>query len=276
MKKIHILLLILLASTTLYAQDNQQSKKEEREQKRLRRISLFREIEEGDNLYSREFSGGARLNTDGWTGFLEKGYRKNATIVNYFQLEFSEKRHPKQDRASRIIPIGGGFGISSSPFVYGKQNNFYQAKLGLGQKRLIGGKGNKNGVEVNAIYYGGISFGLIKPYYLDLMNDSGDPNQRRTVKYSDDIRDDFLNRDLIYGAGGFTKGWNEVELSPGLHAKVGFRFDWARFNDVISAIEVGVNAEYYTKKVQIMVDEKAKSFFFNAYVGLQLGKRWNK
>lgn len=275
MKKLHTLLLLLLASASLYAQDTQQSKKEEREQKKLKKISLFREIEEGENLYNREFSGGARLNTDGWTGFLEKGYRKNATIVNYFQLEFSEKRNPKQDRASRLIDVGG-FGISTSPFVYGKMNNFYQAKLGFGQKRLIGGKGNKNGVEVNGIYYGGVSFGLVKPYYLDLMSDTGDPNNRETVKYSEDNRDDFLNRDLIYGAGGFTKGWNEVKLNPGLHAKVGFRFDWARFNDVISAIEVGANAEYYTKKVQIMVDEEGKSFFFNAYIGIQLGKRWNK
>lgn len=276
MKKINVLLLLLLAASTLYAQNDKPSKKEEREQKRLRKISLFREIEEGDNLFNREFSGGARLNTDGWTGFLEMGYRKSASTVNYFQFEFSEKKDPKQDRSSRIIPVGGGFGISSTPFVFGKMNNFYQAKLGLGQKKLIGGKGNKNGVEVNAVYYGGVSFGLVKPYYLDLMTDAGNPNDRRTVKYSEAIHDDFLNHDLIYGAGGFTKGWSEVSVNPGLHAKVGFRFDWARFNDVISALEVGINAEYYTKKVQIMVERDPKSFFFNAYVGLQLGKRWNK
>lgn len=276
MKKINVLLLLLLTSTMLYAQSSRQSKKDEKEEKRLRKISLFREIEEGDNLFNREFSGGARLNTDGWTGFLELGYRKNATIVNYFQLEFSEKRDPKQDRASRVIGSQMGYTISTTPFVYGKKNNFYQAKLGVGQKYLIGGKGNKNGVEVNAIYYGGVSFGLIKPYYLDLMNDAGDPNNRRTVKYSDDIREDFLNRDLIYGAGGLTKGWSEVKLSPGVHAKLGFRFDWAKFNELISALEVGINAEYYTKKVEIMVDNAGKPFFFNAYIGIQLGKRWNK
>jgi hypothetical protein len=276
-KKINVLLLLLMASITLYAQnDDKTSKKEEREQKRLRKISLFREIEEGDNLFDREFSGGARLNTDGWTGFLEAGYRKSASRVNFFQLEISEKRDGKQDRSSRMIPAGGGFYISSTPFVYGKMNNFYQAKLGIGQKRLIGGKGNKNGVEVNFLYYGGLSAGLVKPYYLELTNDTGDPNSRKIVKFSEDIRDDFLNRDLIYGAGGFGKGWSEMTITPGLHAKTGFRFDWARFNDVISALEVGINAEYYTKKVQIMVDQEGKSFFFNAYVGIQLGKRWNK
>lgn len=272
MKRIQVLLLILLAAITLPAQD----KKEEKEQKKLRKVSLFREVEDGENLYDREFSLGARLNTDGWTGFFELGYRKSASIVNYFQLEMSEKKHPKQDRMSQFVDVGQGLVINTSPFVYGKRNNFYQAKLGFGQKRLIGGKGNKNGVEVNGIYYGGVSFGLEKPYYLDMMSDSYDPNDRNTVKYTDENRDEFLNADQIYGAGGFSKGWDEVKLNPGVHAKLGFRFDWARFNDVISALEVGINAEYYTRKVVIMVDDAGKSFFFNAYVGIQLGKRWNK
>ncbi|WP_126247270.1 hypothetical protein [Chitinophaga rhizosphaerae] len=275
MKKFNTLLLLLLASLALHAQSNRSDKKAEREQKKLRKISLFREIEEGENLYNREFSGGARLNTDGWTGFLEMGYRKSASTVNFFQFEFSEKKDPKQDRSSTFVPVMGYY-ISTSPYVYGKMNNFYQAKLGLGQKRLIGGKGNKNGVEVNAIYYGGISAGLVKPYYLELMNDAGDPDSRKLQKWTPENNDEFLDKTNIYGAGGFSKGWGEVKFNPGLHAKLGFRFDWAKFNDVISALEVGVNAEYYTKKVQIMVDQDGKSFFFNAYVGLQLGKRWNK
>ncbi len=260
MKKLNTLLLLLLASLALHAQSDRSSKKADKEQKKLRKISLFREIEEGENLYNREFSGGARLNTDGWTGFLEMGFRKTATTVNFFQFEFSEKKDPKQDRSSTFVPIAGYY-ISTSPYVYGKMNNFYQAKLGIGQKRLIGGKGNKNGVEVNAIYYGGLSAGLMKPYYIELMNDAGDPDSRKLVKYSPEIHDDFLNKKLIYGSGGFSKGWGETKFNPGLHAKLGFRFDWAKFNDVISALEVGVNAEYYTKKVQIMVEQDGKSFF---------------
>ncbi|WP_298707329.1 hypothetical protein [Chitinophaga sp.] len=275
MKKFNTLLLLLLASLTLHAQSDRSAKKAEKDAKKLRKISLFREIEEGENLYNREFSGGFRLNTDGWTGFLEMGYRKSATTVNFFQFEFSEKKDPKQDRSANFVQTQG-FVISTSPFVYGKMNNFYQAKLGIGQKRLIGGKGNKNGVEVNAIYYGGVSAGLMKPYYLELMNTDGNPDSRNFVKYSEETKDDFMDKSMIYGAGGFSKGWSEVKFNPGLHAKMGFRFDWAKFNDIISALEVGVNAEYYTKKVQIMVNGDNKSFFFNAYVGLQLGKRWNK
>jgi len=67
---------------------------------------------------------------------------------------------------------------------------------------------------------------------------------------------------------------------PGLHAKLGMRFDWAHFNEVVSALEIGVNGEYYTKKIPIMVAvdgvDPNKQFFFNAYVSIQFGKRWNK
>lgn len=275
MKKFNTLLLLLLASLALHAQSDRSSKKAERDKKKLRKISLFREIEEGENLYNREFSGGFRLNTDGWTGFLEMGRRKTAATVNFYQLEFSEKKDPKQDRSSNLV-TAGPYLVSTSPYVYGKLNNFYQLKVGIGQKRLVGGKGNKNGVEVNAIYYGGLSAGLMKPYYVELMSDGGDTESRKLEKFTEENRDRFLDKALIYGAGGFTKGWDEVKFNPGLHAKFGFRFDWAKFNDIISALEVGVNAEYYTKKVQIMVDQNGKSFFLNAYVGLQLGKRWNK
>lgn len=63
---------------------------------------------------------------------------------------------------------------------------------------------------------------------------------------------------------------------PGVHAKTGLRFDWARFNEVVSALEVGVNAEYYTKDIPLMVFQEDKKFFFNAYLALQFGKRWDK
>jgi len=282
-KKLHLFLLLLLIGGSLQAQTNnpsRQSKKEEKEQKKLKRISLFKEREEGENMYERDFSIGGRLNTDGWGGFLEMGYRKNRKIVNYFQFEFAEKKDPHEHkRAGEYLGTGAwGETYSERPYIFLKQNNFYQAKLGIGQRYLIGGKGNKNGVEVSAIYYGGVSLGLMKPYYLNIR----DPNTGGgiQVKYGMGTTYDtsFLKPSDIIGGAGFGKGWGEVKLVPGLHARAGMRFDWAHFNEVVSALEVGVNAEYYTKEVPIMVelDNKHKQFFFNAYVSLQFGKRWNK
>ncbi|KAA2241906.1 hypothetical protein F0L74_18780 [Chitinophaga agrisoli] len=277
MKKLHVFLFLLLVAGSLQAQtDKKDAKKQEREQRKLKRISLFRELEEGENNYEREFSMGGRLNTDGWSGFLELGYRKNRKVVNYFQFEFAEKKDPKEDKKpGRFVPVGN-FAYTEKPYIYGKQNNFYQAKLGVGQRYLIGGKGNKNGVEVNAIYYGGVSIGLLKPYYLKVQDPAND--EERDVKYgtNPDLDSAFVDPSKIIAGAGFGKGWGEITVVPGLHAKAGLRFDWAKFNEVVSALEIGVNAEYYTKDVPILVDQTGKKFFFNAYLSLQFGKRWDR
>lgn len=249
----------------------QKSKKSDKEQRKLKKISIFREQEEGENVFQRDFSVGGRITTDGWGGFVEMGYRKSRKKVNYFQFEFGEKKSDKEVKKS------GGFSYTQRPFIYGKRNNFYQAKLGVGQRYLIGGKANKNGVEVDLIYYGGISLGLLKPYYLNMVTATG---ENKDVKYDPSDPEAFLKLADINGAGGFGKGWDNLSVVPGLHAKVGMRFDWAHFNEVVSALEVGVNAEMYTKKIPIMVVSEGvdynKQFFFGGYLSIQFGKRWNK
>ncbi|WP_212002754.1 hypothetical protein [Chitinophaga sp. HK235] len=276
MKKLYIILFLATISGGLYAQTTNRpstsSKRTEKEERKLKKIAIFREQEEGENVFQRDFSVGARLNTDGWSGFVEMGYRKSRKVVNYFQFEFAEKKNPKETK--RQGSGGSGFSFTERPFIYGKVNNFYQAKLGIGQRYLIGGKANKNGVEVDAIYYGGLSVGLLKPYYLNVKSQDG-PEQE--VKYDpSNPNNNFLNDGKIIGAAGFGKGWSDLSVVPGLHARAGLRFDWAHFNEVVSALEIGVNAEMYTKKIQIMANQDDKQFFFNAYVSLQFGKRWNR
>ncbi|RAJ83351.1 hypothetical protein CLV59_103318 [Chitinophaga dinghuensis] len=263
----------LSAQSTSSGNPSRTTAKSEKEQRKLKRIKVFKEQEEGENVFQRDFSLGGRLNTDGWSGFFELGYRKSRKVVNYFQFEFSEKKSLKEYKQQGYAPTD--MGIASRPYVYGKQNNFYPVKLGIGQRYLIGGKANKNGVEVSAIYYGGISIGLLKPYYLSV-NVGND--QIKEIKYDPNgpYKDAFLDQYAVTGGGGFGKGWSEVSVVPGLHAKLGMRFDWAHFNEVVSALECGVNAEMYTKKIPIMINEGNKQFIFNAYVGLQFGKRWNK
>lgn len=280
MKKLYITFLLAMVLGGLAAQttsqttrSNGQNKKAEKEQRKLKRISIFREQEEGENVFQRDFSVGGRLNTDGWGGFVEMGYRKSRKTVTYFQFEFGEKKNNKEVKSSN------NFSFTTRPYIFGKENNFYQAKLGVGQRYLIGGKANKNGVEVDVIYYGGISLGLLKPYYLNVHNLDG---RNVDMKYNPDSEDDskvFLDPAKINGAAGFGKGWGEVSVVPGLHGKLGMRFDWAHFNEVVSALEVGMNAEIYSKKIPIMVvtdRDFNKQFFFGGYVSIQFGKRWNK
>jgi hypothetical protein len=262
----------MLLAVVVFAQQNS-SHLSKRELKKIKKYQILRNQQDGDLLYEHEFDIGGRLNTNGWSASLEYETRTSEVANTILQLEFGEIKDPKEDKQSRNLGTDFyGFAYSGHPFVFGKQNIFYQAKLGIGQRRLIGGKGNKNGVEVSAIYLGGISLGLVKPYYLELY----DSTSSGTVyqKYTPQNANDFLNLNNIVAGPGLGRGWSEVKVVPGVYARAGMRFDWAEFNEYVSAVEVGVDAALYSKKVQIMVSESGKQFFYGAYVSILFGKRW--
>ncbi|MFX8918413.1 hypothetical protein ABTN06_18765, partial [Acinetobacter baumannii] len=72
------------------------------------------------------------------------------------------------------------------------------------------------------------------------------------IKYDGKNDSTFLNPNVINGASGFGKGFGEIKFVPGAIVRTALRFDYAKYNEILSAIEVGVNAEYYTQNMQIM------------------------
>ena len=245
--------------------DAKQLKKAERREKINQ---LIKQEEEGALIYQKQSAFGFKFNTDAWSMFYEHGKYKTITKTNLWWLEFGERKHKKEEKVPTLNASGGFLIISS--YIYGKRNNFYYLKGGLGQQVLIGGKGNKNGVAVSAIYGGGLSAGLLKPYYIEIQNPS--TNKREEIKY-DNNDNLFLDPTIIIGKAGFGKGFNEIQFVPGAHARTAIRFDYGRYNEVLSAIEVGVNAEYYSKAMPILLLNKENKFFFNAYISLVFGKR---
>jgi hypothetical protein len=264
-KKYVLFLLAGILASNLRAQDNPTpksptAKKDKQAAKRERINNLLKQEEEGEIIFSKQSAFGIKLNTDGYGLSYEIGRFKSARVANIFQIEINEKKHKKEKRTSLL----NGFNFNS--VIYGKLNNFYQVKLNAGQQRIIGGKGNKNGVAVMAVYTGGLAVGLQKPYFVDVIDNA---QQRYRKTYPTIIDSGFIEQ----GASGFTVGWNKVQPKFGLSAKGALRFDYGRFNETVSAIEVGLNAEYYFGKVAQMTYNPEKSFFFNAYISLLLGRR---
>ncbi len=266
MKKI-ILLIIILAPIILFAQkpDTRADRKAER---KARVKELQKRAAEGEIVFARQTAFGIKLSTDGYGGFIELGRMKTIRRTNLYWLELGERKHAKEEKLSKLA--SNPF-ISNNPFVYGKINNFYYAKLGFGQQLTLGSKNNKNGVAVSLIYGGGFSAGLLKPYYIEIKDPA--TNQFRDIRYSDTTRTLFLDPSVIQGSSGFGKGWKDLQFVPGAHVRSALRFDYGRYNELLSAIEIGLNAEFYSKKMPQMVDNKEKRFFFNAYVALTFGRR---
>jgi len=264
----------LLSGTGLMAQKKQLSeaalqRAQKKEERREKINQLIKQEEEGALIFNKQNAFSINLNTDGWGVKFEKGKYKSITSTNLWWLEFGERKHPKEERIPTLSSSGGFILISN--YIYGKQNNFYYLNLGFGQQKLIGGKGNKNGIAVSAIYGAGLSAGLLKPYYLDVQNQQ--TGERTQIKYDGTNEATFLDPNVILGRGGLFKGFGEMKFVPGAHAKLALRFDYGRYNELLSAIDVGVNASFYSQKMPILLLNPEKNFFFNAYAAFTFGRR---
>jgi hypothetical protein len=258
MRKLIILFGISFLAGSISAQETNEQRQEER-QAHINELS--KEEEEGVITYKKSFDFGLKLLNDGYGFYFDLGRAKNVKIATLYQLEISERKAIKEEKETSPF-------INSNPFIFGKENFIYPVRLGVQQQRLLGNKANKNGVNITANYGGGISLSVIRPYYVQVIKN----NELVYVKYDSADSSYFLSGQIISGPT-FGKGWNDLSVTPGLYAKTAVRFDYGRFNQIISAIEIGACADYYTKEVPILIQNPAKQFFFSGYVSVLFGKR---
>ncbi len=248
---------------------NKKDREDKKNEKRQRINEILKHEEEGEPSYEKHAVYGFKMNHDGYGFSYEIGKMKSPYKATLLQFELNEKRHLKEEKDNRLINYGP-FIEAGRNFVYGKINQFYQLKGAYGQQVMIGNKGNKNGVAVYGIYSGGLSLGLLRPTYLEVVGPNGKVN---TIKYTPKDSAAFLDGSKILGGTGIAKGWNELSIAPGIHAKAALRFDWNRFNNALSAIEFGFNLEYYPKKIEQMAKLEGRNLFANGYLSLVFGRR---
>jgi hypothetical protein len=269
--------LLTLIMFSVQAQDTneastKQSKQAKQQARREKVNQMAKAEEEGAIIYHKEWVLGAKFYSDGLAAHFQKAKMKSNYKSNWYLVEVGVRKANNEYKiGSDDISIG--FALTR-PYIYAKQNVFLQTKFGIGQQYLIGGKGNKNGVAVMALYGGGLSLGLLKPYYIEKFDASA--NQMIEMRWlGGGNRTDtlFMDPSVQGTSAGFFKGFGDLKFRPGVFAKTGLRFDYGRFNEMVSAIECGINAEFYPQEMPIMVDNPAKRFFANFYVAVEFGRR---
>lgn len=263
MKKLSLLIILVTLVTSSFAQYSREQRKDKKEAKRQKINEMVRQAEEGVLVYEKQNIFGIQLRTNGYGAFYELGRMKTNRKTNIYRLDIAEIKDHKEEKR-----FGGSF-LFGNPYVYGKINFFYPITLGFGQQYILGQKGNKNGVAVSAVYNAGLSVGLLRPYYVDAQNLS---NENVSIKYSVQDSALFLSS-KVQGASGLGKGWSDMKIKPGAFVKAAMRFDYGRFNESVNGLEIGMNLEAYASKIPIMLFQKDKRMFFEAYVAILFGKR---
>ena len=269
MSKIFLTILASILVMQLLAQDSTSAYRPVQHNSK-RRSNKMKTDEEGDIIFNKQNVFGIHLSSNGYGLSYEKGYFKTPTKTLLYQFELNEVHSPKEHH----ITATSDNGYSFSSVVPYKANNLYEVKAAIGQELLIGGKGNKNGVAVQALYSGGLTLGLLKPYLLDVSNPITGASTQMT--YAQLVAAENSNTNFGYeptGAAGFTAGWDKLSFKPAINARQAMRFDYGRENRTVAAIEVGITEEYYASKIPLMYLINGQHFFFNSYVAILFGNR---
>lgn len=242
-----------LISGSIFAQTNQ-NPNEFQEQKHI--------------LYKDEWSLGLTLHSSGWGGFFRKGKNETITKKRMWEIEFVGMSHPKEVKS--VNP----YYENAKSFVFGKINALGVLRAGYGFHRVLWEKGEVNGVEIRLNYTGGLSLGLAKPVYLIFANyDPKNNSDFVTERY--DPENPHHSLDNIVGRAEFLKGFDEIKPYPGLYARVGFTFEYAPYDDDVRALEVGIIVDAYPKTIPIMAYIENKQVYFNLYLSILFGRKYN-
>ncbi len=228
-------------------------------------------------IYNKELAIDLRIHTNGFALAANFGRLKSYYKTRYYHFEIGEVKHQKEHRQS-FDPSGGFSGKTSRSFMFGKRNTLYVLRAGIGEKRYFSEKAKHKGLAIGVTYEIGPALGMLKPYYLEIINESSSSGFFLvSEKYTEENASTFLDVTRIYGASGFTKGFGELKFVPGIQFKASIHFDWGAFDEFIKAMEAGIMGDIFIKKMPLMADvefAENRPYFINLFLTLQLGKRW--
>lgn len=221
-------------------------------------------------VYDREYTLGLIGHSRGYAingryaKFLD-GYHKQGLEIDLVKL-----RHPKEVKMpSQIYPNSRGY-------VYNRVNTFYTMRVGYLREKILFDKTDKGTVAISLIYSGGLSLGLLKPVYVQIItNDSGFLGNLKTVRYNPSDP----KQSIIVGEANFFRGVGETKVRPGAYAKLGVNFDYQLLEKKVTALEVGVAFDHFFTEVPIFYEASGEDVnwagFFQMYVALNFGYRKN-
>lgn len=227
-------------------------------------------------VYNNERTVDFRLHPNGWALAYNTGTILTYEKTKYYQFEIGKHSDPREKTQSRPYNLNLVRGAGS--FTYGKINNFYVARAGMGRKKYLSEKAIRKGIAVAYNYQVGPTLGILKPYYLRVYADRGDlpGHTTRNIKYTEENAEKFLDLRSVASESNFAEGLLESKIIPGIQGKIGVHFDAGAYDEFVKAIEIGAMIDIFTQTIPLMAptqNHSNKPFFLNLYVNLQFGKR---
>ncbi|WP_156176390.1 hypothetical protein [Hymenobacter terrenus] len=231
-----------------------------------------------EQSYSKEFVYGVNFNTQG--GLLGGVSVRSSRVLDdrllrFWSIEGVMLKNAKEEDVNTVV--GGSY-------VNRKTNYAFVLRPSIGLQRILFRKAADAGVQVNGLLSVGPSFGLLMPYYIsydrtavttrvvnvatdEIVNEQYDP-----LKHTDPS--------AILDRGPLFSGISETKVVPGFHLRGGLSFEYGRYRDTVTGLEVGFLVESFTKRLLILspgilsdTDGLNRQFFPSVYLTLYFGHR---
>ncbi|MDO7845388.1 hypothetical protein Q5H92_03395 [Hymenobacter sp. M29] len=231
-----------------------------------------------EQSYSKEFVYGINFNTQG--GLLGGASIRSTRVLDdrllrFWSLEGVMLKNAKEERINTVV--GGSY-------IDRKTNYAFVLRPSIGMQRILFRKAADAGVQVNGLLSVGPSIGLLMPYYI-----SYDYTAARTQVInvaSDEIVNEqydplkHTSPGAILDHGPLFSGISDTKVVPGFHVRGGLSFEYGRYRDAVTGLEVGVLVEAFTKRMVILSpysrpEDQAvnRQFFPSVYLTLYFGHR---
>lgn len=217
-------------------------------------------------LYRNEASVGAIITTNGFGLNYRRGWHVTNARRRVFEIEMVSYRHPKE------VKIVNQYYDHPKGYFYGKLNSLFILRPGFGYQNVIFSKPEHNGIEIRWVGFVGVSLGLAKPVYLEILEPTPIIGQRDVVTQRYDPEKHFV--DNIYGRSPFMRGVGNTKIYPGGYAKFGISFEYGTLDNDIKTIETGVTLDLYPKAIPLMANELNHHYLLALYISFNYGGKW--
>ena len=208
------------------------------------------------------------LVSNGWAVNFRFAKRLNAFSSLIYDADFASMRHPKEIQSQS--PYKGGWGRT---FVYGKLNEAFVLRGGVGYQKELFSKLDQGGISIRYFASGGISLGLLKPIYYQKVVGYNPQTYELLIEERSAFDPDYMQSIYdIYDKESFLVGLDEIRINPGTFARAGLCFEYGSEDEIINALEGGIQVEGFLQKMPILAIEDNRRLFFSLFATYRFGK----
>lgn len=194
-----------------------------------------------DSYYRDEYHVGLNLNTNGGLIGGVSGKQIRHLYQNKYRMFTLDLVNVKHDQEQRYPSAYTG-----NLYVIKKQNYFFVIRPSYGREYVLFKRAPDEGVQVNGAIGGGLSLGVLKPYFINYDYSKGrDQSDVRSEPFMPGHHDNEPAR--IVGRGSIFSGIGQSSIVPGLNLRGSLNFQFGNSGRTVSGIEVGGVVEGFFK-----------------------------